>query len=206
MEGRHDDRLTRIKKNPPFPAGLFLTWGPTLPGLGTSLQGTNYARRCSPPSSFFGGCAFWLPGRKSFQWTSESHLNGHENAPDGRLSANPTTRNGQQLHPEVPPHLSHFIQVPIRTNANLSRLLRVLASQRLSAGGTLAGDRWQSVLSRDSGVSQSYLAMIAVGDRPVTDEVDRKVAEGIAREADRLRTQAVKPDGIALKILHNMEG
>jgi transcriptional regulator with XRE-family HTH domain len=80
------------------------------------------------------------------------------------------------------------------------------ARRIVSVGETLAGDRWQSVLTRASGVSQSYLAMIAAGDRPVTDEVDRKVAEGIAREADRLRTLAVKLDGIALKILRNIEG
>jgi transcriptional regulator with XRE-family HTH domain len=80
------------------------------------------------------------------------------------------------------------------------------ARRIVSAGETLAGDRWQSALARTSGISQSYLAMIASGDRPVTEEVDRKVAEGIAREADRLRTLAVKLDGIALKILRNMEG
>jgi hypothetical protein len=47
--------------------------------------------------------------------------------------------------------------------------------------------------------------MIASGDRPVTDDVERKVAEGIVREADRLRALALKLDGIALKILQSMQ-
>jgi transcriptional regulator with XRE-family HTH domain len=73
------------------------------------------------------------------------------------------------------------------------------------AGETLAGPRWQSALARASGVSQSYLAMIASGDRPVTDDVDRKVAPALAREADRLRVVALKLDDIALRILRSLE-
>ena len=41
---------------------------------------------------------------------------------------------------------------------------------RIVAGGkALAGECWQSALSRATGVSQSYLAMITTGERPITD-------------------------------------
>jgi predicted transcriptional regulator len=78
---------------------------------------------------------------------------------------------------------------------------------RIVAGGkALAGERWQSALSRATGVSQSYLAMITTGERPVTDEVERKVAVGLLKEADRMRRTADKLDDIAGKILHSLEG
>ena len=48
--------------------------------------------------------------------------------------------------------------------------------------------------------------MIASGDRPVTDEVDRKVAEGLLGEADRKRGLATKLDDIAGKILRSLDG
>lgn len=78
---------------------------------------------------------------------------------------------------------------------------------RIVAGGkALAGERWQSALSRATGVSQSYLAMITTGERPITDEVERKIAGGLLKEADRLRKTADKLDDIAGKILHSLEG
>lgn len=83
--------------------------------------------------------------------------------------------------------------------------LSARARRIMEAGRLLYGDRWQSALSRASGISQSYLAMIASGERPVTDDVDGKVAHALAREADRLRDVALKLDEIALRILRNME-
>ena len=80
------------------------------------------------------------------------------------------------------------------------------AARIVAAGKALASDRWQSALSRASGVSQAYLSMIASGDRPVTDEVDRKVAEGLLGEADRKRELATKLDDIAGKILRSLDG
>ena len=49
------------------------------------------------------------------------------------------------------------------------------------------------------------LSFIIRGDRPVTDDVDRKVAEALLREADRLRKTAAKLGDIAGRILHNLE-
>lgn len=79
------------------------------------------------------------------------------------------------------------------------------AARLVAVGKALAGERWQSALSRASGVSQSYLAMMASGERPVTDEVERKVAEGLLKESDRLRKAAMKLDDIAGRILCSLD-
>jgi hypothetical protein len=66
------------------------------------------------------------------------------------------------------------------------------ARRIVDAGKLLAGPRWQSALSRASGggISQSYLAMIASGDRPVTDEVEDKVVAALDNEIARLSKTA----------------
>jgi hypothetical protein len=86
--------------------------------------------------------------------------------------------------------------------------LSARAKRIVEAGKTLAGPRWQSALSRATGdaVSQSLLAMIASGERQVTDEVDSKVAYALANEAERLRDVAMKLDKLAVRILRSMEG
>jgi transcriptional regulator with XRE-family HTH domain len=83
--------------------------------------------------------------------------------------------------------------------------LSARAKRIVLAGKTMAGPRWQSALSRASGISQSYLAMIASGERPVTDDVERKVAAALLAEADKGRKSADKLDEIAGKILQSME-
>ncbi|PDT88768.1 hypothetical protein CO669_18580 [Bradyrhizobium sp. Y36] len=81
------------------------------------------------------------------------------------------------------------------------RAVRIVA-----AGQALAGDRWQSALARAAGVPQSLLAMIAGGERRVvTDDVYRKVAEGLAKEADRVRAVGLKLDKMALQMLRELE-
>jgi hypothetical protein len=75
------------------------------------------------------------------------------------------------------------------------------AKRIVVAGETLAGPRWQSALSRASGVSQSYLAMISSGDRPVTDEVEDKVVAAIGREIERLGKTTTKLMEIQGRIL-----
>jgi hypothetical protein len=54
------------------------------------------------------------------------------------------------------------------------------AKRIVAAGEAMASTRWQSALSRSSGVGQSYLASIASGGRPVTDEVEDKVVLALA--------------------------
>ncbi len=69
------------------------------------------------------------------------------------------------------------------------------------AGEAMAGTRWQSALSRASGISQSLLAMIASGDRQVTDDVEDKVVEALSREIERLGKTANKLSEIQGRIL-----
>lgn len=80
------------------------------------------------------------------------------------------------------------------------RALRLVA-----IGESFGGERWQSAMSRATGVSQSYLNMIANGERQVGDDVERRIAEGLLKEADRLRKAAAKLDDIAGKMLHRLE-
>ncbi|MEH2512245.1 hypothetical protein V1291_003599 [Nitrobacteraceae bacterium AZCC 1564] len=79
------------------------------------------------------------------------------------------------------------------------------ARRVIAAGQVLAGDRWQTALSRASGVSQQLMSFIASGDREVTDEVDRKVAAALIAEAEKGRKAAGKLEEIAGRILQGMD-
>jgi transcriptional regulator with XRE-family HTH domain len=79
--------------------------------------------------------------------------------------------------------------------------LSARAKRIVDAGKTLAGPRWQSALSRASGISQSLLAMIASGDRQVTDEVEDKVVAALGNEIARLGKTAAKLEEIQGRIL-----
>lgn len=60
-------------------------------------------------------------------------------------------------------------------------------------------------MSSASGVSQSLLTKIASGDRAVTDDVYRKVAEGLLKQSGRLRKTADKIDEMAGRMLAELE-
>jgi len=83
--------------------------------------------------------------------------------------------------------------------------LTARAARVVAVGEAAYGTRWQSSLARAAGVPQSLLAMIAGGGRTVTDEAYRKVAEGLLREADRLRKAADKIDELAGKMLAELD-
>lgn len=57
-----------------------------------------------------------------------------------------------------------------------------------------AGARWQTAVSRVSGVPHTTLSMVARGERAVTAEVERAVADGIVKGADEaiLKAKAAK--------------
>jgi hypothetical protein len=75
-------------------------------------------------------------------------------------------------------------------------------ARRLLAPAVVAyGDRWQSPLSRASGVAQSYLAMIACGDRPVTDDVEAKIVAALQAEALRMQKAAAQVAELVGKIV-----
>ena len=54
-------------------------------------------------------------------------------------------------------------------------------------------------------LSKQMLSFIANGEKPVTDDVYRRVAAALAKEADRLKAVAVKLDNLALQMLREME-
>lgn len=80
------------------------------------------------------------------------------------------------------------------------------AARIKSASTALFGERGQTRMAEAIGISKQMLSFLVTGARPVTDDVDRKVAEALLREADRLRGTATKLDDIAGKILRNLEG
>jgi hypothetical protein len=82
-----------------------------------------------------------------------------------------------------------------------TRAARIVAAGKLRYGDT----RWQSPLARLTGLSPALLQKIADGTREVTDDVYRKVAEGIAKEADRVRAVGLKLDKLALAMLKELE-
>lgn len=75
-------------------------------------------------------------------------------------------------------------------------------ARRLAAAGELLyGPRWQSALARATGMAQSAISMIVSGERAVTDDVQRKLADALGREAGRLRGAA----GMVDRLRHEIE-
>jgi hypothetical protein len=74
-----------------------------------------------------------------------------------------------------------------------------------AAGEVSFGMRWQSSLSRTASVPQSLLAMIAGGDREPTDDVIRKVANALLKEAERVRATADKLDKLAGRMFRELK-
>lgn len=75
-----------------------------------------------------------------------------------------------------------------------------------AAGKALYGDKWQSPLSRASGVPQSTIAMVSTGERAVSDDMYRKIAMAFIAEGGRLRKAADKIDDIAGRMLAELDG
>jgi hypothetical protein len=83
--------------------------------------------------------------------------------------------------------------VDIELNARAARIKAAMAA--------LYG-KWgcQTKMAASVGISKQMLSFIIHGDRPVTDKVEKAVADALAREADRLCTMARKLDEIAGKM------
>ena len=64
------------------------------------------------------------------------------------------------------------------------------AQRIVDLGQRLFGDNWQSKFGRMTGLSQTYVSMIAKGERPVTEAVHDAVTAGLKAESKRLRAQA----------------
>jgi transcriptional regulator with XRE-family HTH domain len=76
---------------------------------------------------------------------------------------------------------------------------------RIKAAAEAAyGPRGLTKLAEAAGLSKQLLSFIAAGDREVTDDVYRRVAEALAKEADRMRAVGLKLDGMALRMLREL--
>ena len=75
----------------------------------------------------------------------------------------------------------------------------------VTAAEVAFGSRWQTPLAESSGVTQQLLALIAKGDRAVTDDTYRKVANALLKEADRARATGDKLDKLAGAMLRELE-
>lgn len=75
-------------------------------------------------------------------------------------------------------------------------------SRRLLAPAVEAyGDRWQSPLSRASGVSQGQLNKIADGTRQVHDDVEDRVVKALFAEARSMEKNAARVAELVGRIL-----
>jgi hypothetical protein len=83
------------------------------------------------------------------------------------------------------------------------RAARIVAAGKLRFGET----RWQSPLARLTGLSPALIQKIASDEDPrgVTDDVYRKVAHALLKEADRSRATADKLDKMAGAMLRELE-
>lgn len=67
------------------------------------------------------------------------------------------------------------------------------------------GDRGLTKLARVSGVSKQMLSYVVNGDREVTDDTYRCVANAIAKEATSMRTVSKRLEKLALQMLRDLE-
>ena len=62
------------------------------------------------------------------------------------------------------------------------------ARRLVRAGELLFGKRYQSAMARALGISQTYVALLSIGERPVTDDLEDTLKATIQAERKRLRT------------------
>ncbi len=84
-------------------------------------------------------------------------------------------------------------RVDIKLNARAARIKVATAA--------LYGD-WgcQTKMAASVGISKQMLSFIIHGDRPVTDKVEKAVADALARQANRLHRTARRWDAIAVRM------
>jgi hypothetical protein len=77
---------------------------------------------------------------------------------------------------------------------------------RIKAASAAAfGPRGLTKLAAAAGISKQMMSFIVTGAKPVSDDVYRRVAEGLAKEADRMRAAGLKLDKMALQMLRELE-
>ena len=77
---------------------------------------------------------------------------------------------------------------------------------KISVAAVVAfGDRGHSKLAAAAGISKQMMSFIVNGDKPVSDDVYRRIAAALAKEADRLKAVGLKLDRMALQMLRELE-
>jgi transcriptional regulator with XRE-family HTH domain len=87
----------------------------------------------------------------------------------------------------------------------MSKKLSARAARIKAAAEAAFGPRGLTKLADAAGLSKQLLSFIVAGDREVTDDVYRRLAEALAKEADRLRAIGVKLEKAALQMLREVE-
>lgn len=74
------------------------------------------------------------------------------------------------------------------------------------AGFVLAkNNRWQSPLSKATGVSQPMLALIMSGDRDLSPLIEERIGKGLIHTAKKMREHAARVEDMGHHIIHNLE-
>lgn len=81
------------------------------------------------------------------------------------------------------------------------RMLPIIAAGKLIA----ESDRWQSPLSRATGVTQQHLAMLANGKRNLTPIIEKKIAEGLIETSRTMAGRAERIGAMGHLILKKMK-
>ena len=83
---------------------------------------------------------------------------------------------------------------------------RILRHVKISTAAVVAfGDRGHSKLAEAAGISRQMMSFIVNGDKPVTDDVYRRVAGALSKEADRMANAGRWLDNMSQQMLRELE-
>lgn len=67
------------------------------------------------------------------------------------------------------------------------------------------GDRGLTKLAKAAGISKQMMSYIVAGDREVTDETYRRIANAVAKEAAGMKTMSGRLEKMALQMLAELK-
>ncbi|MHC2576596.1 plasmid maintenance system antidote protein VapI [Bradyrhizobium diazoefficiens] len=83
---------------------------------------------------------------------------------------------------------------------------RIPRHVKISTAAVVAfGDRGHSKLAEAAGISRQMMSFIVNGDKPVTDDVYRRVAGALSKEADRMANAGRWLDNMSQQMLRELE-
>ena len=89
----------------------------------------------------------------------------------------------------------------------MSKVTSEMRLKRIAlAGFVLArNSRWQSPLSKATGVSQSMLALIMSGDRDLSPLIEERIGKGLIKTAAKMREHAARVEDMGNRIVRTLE-